>query len=330
MREEVDAASRWWTTQLGKTVSDEQILETFRRCLGEVMTERYTGHWYEDDRLRGSGFRSVSFDNRIDPMLITAAKRAGIDGKQLMIKEKSAEPSEVDKVMAKLLDHARGKIMFVNPGEVKLANAALLSAPARCIWDRTNGAAKNGADWDEELTPSYKTQFDAEEDDYSLVPSVNIHPAKGDTFESPLASPPSTPHIAPVATSSNALPSPTKAPLPAPSNNTAREFYPAHQPSFKIPAGLDEARGSTSSSEPSPSGAGMGPFSHSLSHNHNLNLTHSHTLNLKNGVPPRQTFAPPPHTPSHINGPSPHTVSAHNHHTAHPHHTAHANLGGGR
>lgn len=268
------------------------------------MTERYTGHWYEEDRLRGSGFRSISFDNRLDPVLVAAAKRAGIDSKLLSAKELD---TDVDKVMVKLLDRARGKIMFINPGEVKVANAALLSAPPRCIWDKANGVNKSGFEWEEELTPSYKTQFDGV--------------SNGDTFESPLASPPSTPHVAPVATT----PSPSKTSLPTPANS--QTFYPG-QP-FKSASAMrdermDEQRGSTSSSEASPSGTNHGPFSHSLSHNHNLNLTHSHNLNLKNGgAAPRPNYLPPPHASAHLGAPN-----AHNHHTNHPHHSSHANIGG--
>mmetsp|Transcript_24307 Transcript_24307/g.34316 ORF Transcript_24307/g.34316 Transcript_24307/m.34316 type:complete len:143 (-) Transcript_24307:319-747(-) len=116
MKEEVENASRWWMDQLEKSISNKHVLESFQKCLAQEMIAKYTGHWYENDIGRGSGFRSVSYDNRLDPMLCRASKGAGID------------------TIEKHLEHARNQIMFVNPGEVKLANAALLSAPATCIF----------------------------------------------------------------------------------------------------------------------------------------------------------------------------------------------------
>lgn len=139
MKEEIEAAALWWVRQLEKTTSNRQALEIFKKTMEKIMQERYTGHWYEEDRARGSAYRSISYDNRMDPIILMSAKTAGIES------------------IEEHLEQARHKIMFVNPGEVKVTNAVLLSAPAQHIWQRktdtsstngthtTNGAGAGGA-----------------------------------------------------------------------------------------------------------------------------------------------------------------------------------------
>jgi len=105
----VSSAALWWTNQLKKKVPNSpQILQAFKEALENEMFLRFEGHWYEDDSQRGSAYRSVSFDNRLDSVLSRAARTVGI------------------KTVEKLLSHTRYHIMFVNPGEVKVQNGTRL------------------------------------------------------------------------------------------------------------------------------------------------------------------------------------------------------------
>ncbi len=89
------------------------------------MTEKYAGHWYTNNCERGSGYRSVSFDHRLDPCLLKAAKNAGIEvvGGYMCVYVCVCEIESLVRTgglllqtIEKLLEHSRGKIMFVNPG----------------------------------------------------------------------------------------------------------------------------------------------------------------------------------------------------------------------
>eukprot|EP00455_Lapot_gusevi_P053066 TRINITY_DN81_c0_g2_i5.p1 TRINITY_DN81_c0_g2~~TRINITY_DN81_c0_g2_i5.p1 ORF type:complete len:217 (+),score=24.14 TRINITY_DN81_c0_g2_i5:123-773(+) len=106
MIEEVEAASDWWCNQLRRSVQSNELVEAFRRSLTDLILRRFQGHWYEDNIQRGSGFRSICFDNKMDPLISRAAESVGIQK------------------IETLLNHTRHLMMFVNPGEVKLMNLA--------------------------------------------------------------------------------------------------------------------------------------------------------------------------------------------------------------
>ena len=82
------------------------------------MERHYTAHWYPDDVLRGSAYRAIVFDHRIDSLLRRAAEAIGI------------LPSQLDKLLA----HARHRVMLVNPGEVKLLHTSHLHAPPDVLY----------------------------------------------------------------------------------------------------------------------------------------------------------------------------------------------------
>ena len=82
------------------------------------MEAHYTAHWYPDDVLRGSAYRAIVFEHRIDSLLRRAAEAIGI------------LPTQLDK----LLQHARHRVMLVNPGEVKLLHTAHLHSPPDVLY----------------------------------------------------------------------------------------------------------------------------------------------------------------------------------------------------
>jgi len=118
MKEEIEAAANWWSSQLAKKVSSPDIVKAFHRALVEELTTQYTGHWYEKDPQRGSGYRSLSFDQRLDPLLVRAGKKAGLQ---------NLESSLAD---------ARCSIMFVNPGLVKVLTEYLKSSPVTILYKK--------------------------------------------------------------------------------------------------------------------------------------------------------------------------------------------------
>jgi len=116
MKKEIQAASAWWKGQLAKKISVVSIVEAFQKHLEDILNSRYEGHWYVSDPLRGSAFRSISFDQRLDPLLLRTAKAVGIENLDI------------------LLSHVRYQVMFVNPGCVKVCNLAY-STPDIMIYE---------------------------------------------------------------------------------------------------------------------------------------------------------------------------------------------------
>ena len=86
----------------------------------------YLHHWYPSDVLRGSAYRAIVCEpHHMDSQLRRAAELTGIAAAQL----------------DKLLQPARFRVMYVNPGEVKVHNTALMSSGAETIWQRQSEAA---------------------------------------------------------------------------------------------------------------------------------------------------------------------------------------------
>merc|ERR1711959_363415 len=99
MIDEVNAACEWGMARVstGKQKNDEVKRLMFRDALRSELRSRFEGHWYPECPFRGSAFRSIVNDIRLDPALEAAATASGFD------------PARLPKVY-----------MFVNPNEVKV------------------------------------------------------------------------------------------------------------------------------------------------------------------------------------------------------------------
>ena len=104
MIEEIEAACQWWVSQLRKSVNQQAALDAFYSALVKELEDRFKGHWYEENPVKGSGFRSISYDHHLDTVITKAAESAGL------------------KSLEKLFVSARHCVVYVNPGEVKVRN----------------------------------------------------------------------------------------------------------------------------------------------------------------------------------------------------------------
>lgn len=102
MHEEIEAAVNWWGEQLSTQLSNKVLVERFRKSLDKELRKKFTGHWHVEDPPRGSGYRSVSYCTTVDPLLERAAEQAGL------------------KSICKHISHTRHKVMWINPGHVKI------------------------------------------------------------------------------------------------------------------------------------------------------------------------------------------------------------------
>jgi hypothetical protein len=132
MLDEVTQGARWWASRLPSHVPQSASDDLVRHLI-KLLVQRYTGHWYPEDRRRGSGYRTISYDQKIDPILVQAAESAGL------------------KHIERLLETTR-YIMFINPGEVKVKNVQnpdqFWDADVETIWhtktpadDKSNSSA---------------------------------------------------------------------------------------------------------------------------------------------------------------------------------------------
>lgn len=86
MRVEVQSAADFVMSLLrvkhGKGLTDVQ-LEKFKGSLSDLMLVRYKSHWYPDLPTKGSGYRCIRINGKMDPMIEQAGVAVGLQPRQL-------------------------------------------------------------------------------------------------------------------------------------------------------------------------------------------------------------------------------------------------------
>ncbi|EFX87527.1 hypothetical protein DAPPUDRAFT_36096, partial [Daphnia pulex] len=87
MRVEVTSAANFLVRLLrlnkeSAIVSDQQ-LEVFRAALIETLRIRYQEHWFPEKPCRGSGYRCIRINGKMDPVLAQAGVLVGLPGQFL-------------------------------------------------------------------------------------------------------------------------------------------------------------------------------------------------------------------------------------------------------
>lgn len=50
--------------------SSPDLVSKFEQQLTEILKERYEGHWDPDNPIKGNAYRSISYFDRIDPVIL--------------------------------------------------------------------------------------------------------------------------------------------------------------------------------------------------------------------------------------------------------------------
>uniref|UniRef100_A0A915JDN4 Anti-proliferative protein domain-containing protein n=1 Tax=Romanomermis culicivorax TaxID=13658 RepID=A0A915JDN4_ROMCU len=79
MRNEVTAAVDYLTYLLTKANFDVELTELFRQSLTDLLFDHYSGHWYPDEPLRGSGYRCLRVNGVMHPILANAADLCSLE-----------------------------------------------------------------------------------------------------------------------------------------------------------------------------------------------------------------------------------------------------------
>ncbi|KAJ4924988.1 hypothetical protein JOQ06_003935 [Pogonophryne albipinna] len=71
-------------------VNDRQV-QTFNQSLQDILSEQYQHHWFPDRPCKGSGYRCIRINHKMDPLVGQAGQRIGLTIQQLY----SLLPSEL-------------------------------------------------------------------------------------------------------------------------------------------------------------------------------------------------------------------------------------------
>nr|XP_033808444.1 protein BTG1 [Geotrypetes seraphini] len=58
-------------------------LQTFTQCLQELLAEHYKCHWFPEKPCKGSGYRCIRINHKMDPLIGQAARQIGLSSQQL-------------------------------------------------------------------------------------------------------------------------------------------------------------------------------------------------------------------------------------------------------
>ncbi|XP_078423876.1 protein BTG1-like [Cetorhinus maximus] len=66
-----------------KATVDERQLQTFCQSLQELLAEHYQHHWFPEKPCKGSGYRCIRINHKMDPIIWKAANRIGLSDQQV-------------------------------------------------------------------------------------------------------------------------------------------------------------------------------------------------------------------------------------------------------
>ena len=64
--------------KLGRRNINENQLEKFRLALVEVLRRRYRDHWFPEKPFKGSGYRCIRINGKMDPVIAQAGESCGL------------------------------------------------------------------------------------------------------------------------------------------------------------------------------------------------------------------------------------------------------------
>lgn len=140
---EVQSASNFLThlVKLGRTSLSESQLDTLRQSLLEVLRQRYKYHWFPEKPHKGSGYRCIRINGKLDPVVEQAALHCGLSAavlKTTFPPELTVwiDPAEVSYRIGEngsicvLLDPSHGEPWKPAPRQTSRKTVATLPVPA--------------------------------------------------------------------------------------------------------------------------------------------------------------------------------------------------------
>ncbi|XP_048192182.1 protein BTG1-like [Perognathus longimembris pacificus] len=64
-------------------LTSEEQLQTFSQTLQELLAEHYKHHWFPDVPYKGSGYRCIRINHKMDPLIGQAAQSIGLSSQEL-------------------------------------------------------------------------------------------------------------------------------------------------------------------------------------------------------------------------------------------------------
>lgn len=66
-----------------KGLMDDRELQTFNQSLQELLADHYRHHWFPEKPSKGSAYRCIRINHKMDPLIGQAADRIGLSSQQM-------------------------------------------------------------------------------------------------------------------------------------------------------------------------------------------------------------------------------------------------------
>ncbi|XP_063783705.1 protein BTG1 [Pseudophryne corroboree] len=66
-----------------KGLMNDRELQTFNQSLQELLAEHYRHHWFPEKPTKGSAYRCIRINHKMDPLVGQAADRIGLSGQEM-------------------------------------------------------------------------------------------------------------------------------------------------------------------------------------------------------------------------------------------------------
>ncbi|XP_054163671.1 protein BTG2-like [Oppia nitens] len=83
MKEEIESAANFLSEFLTKDLPNLQIAEPFRQRVIAALESHYSGHWFPDRPVKGSAFRCLRINHKMDPLVSKVGQFVGLNERQL-------------------------------------------------------------------------------------------------------------------------------------------------------------------------------------------------------------------------------------------------------
>ena len=84
MKEEVESAVDFLTNILRGGDVNETQSKLFSKSLISLLCLRYNEHWFPEKPMKGSGYRCIRLNHKIDPVILQAGQMCGLNSTSLM------------------------------------------------------------------------------------------------------------------------------------------------------------------------------------------------------------------------------------------------------
>lgn len=78
MRKEVGSAVDFISNILRARITDDSQLSTFQQILNAHLCSHYQNHWFPEKPFKGSGFRCIRINHKMDPVIAKAGAECGM------------------------------------------------------------------------------------------------------------------------------------------------------------------------------------------------------------------------------------------------------------